>query len=60
MSWLLNPSSTIVVSGGQGTNEPAPESVIMASYLLQRGVPREKLIMEGKSHCTATNILSKR
>lgn len=56
MSWLLNPSSTIVVSGGQGTNEPAPESVIMASYLLQRGVPREKLIMEGKSHCTATNI----
>lgn len=56
MSWLLNPKSVIVVSGGQGENEPAPEAVVMANYLLQRGVLRENLIMEGKSHCTAQNI----
>lgn len=56
MSWMLNPNSVIVVSGGQGDNEPAPESIIMANYLLRRGVPREKIIMESKSRCTAQNI----
>ncbi len=56
MSWLLNPNGVIVVSGGQGDNEPAPESIVMANCLLRRGVPREKIIMESKSRCTAQNI----
>lgn len=52
-----HPELTVVVSGGQGSNEPDSEAQGMADYLTERGVPRENLILETRSHNTHQNLL---
>lgn len=51
-----NPNTVCVVSGGQGKNEPYPEAKGMADYLIQKGIPVERLILEEKSKTTEQNI----
>lgn len=50
------PNTTIVVSGGQGRNEPIPEAQAMAQYLKDRGVDPERIIIEDKSTSTMENF----
>ena len=46
-----------VVSGGQGPNEVVPESTAMKNYLLEQGVPEDRILEEDKSTSTYENML---
>lgn len=47
---------TIIVSGGQGSNETTTEAFVMAAYLEEKGINRERIIMEEKSTNTDENL----
>ncbi|HWD78292.1 MAG TPA: YdcF family protein [Kribbella sp.] len=49
-------SPRIVTSGGQGPGEDVPESHAMAAYLVERGVPDDRIIREDKSTTTWENL----
>ncbi len=51
-----HPDMTVVVSGGQGDNEPDTEAQGMADYLAAHGFARENMILEGMSHNTWQNL----
>lgn len=51
-----NPHVTIIVSGGQGPNEPIPEAQAMETYLVEKGIPRERIIKEDQSTSTRENF----
>ena len=53
---LQNPEAMIIVSGGQGPQEDIPEALAMKRYLVDKGVPEDKIIMENKSTSTITNF----
>ncbi len=46
----------IVVSGGQGADEPMAEADCMADYLTARGVPPERILREAESTNTVENL----
>ncbi|GLY37732.1 hypothetical protein Amsp01_037560 [Amycolatopsis sp. NBRC 101858] len=46
----------LVTSGGQGPGEDLPESHAMADYLADRGVPRERIVLEDRSRTTRENL----
>lgn len=46
----------IVVSGGQGADEPISEAVCMAQYLKENGVSAERIRVETESTNTAENL----
>ncbi|HEX4287317.1 MAG TPA: YdcF family protein [Trebonia sp.] len=47
----------LIVSGGQGDDEPVPEASAMASYLIARGFPADRLLLEDESRTTEENLL---
>lgn len=47
---------TVIVTGGQGTNEAEPEADVMARYLSERGVNPERIVIENKSTTTIENF----
>ncbi len=47
----------IIVSGGQGEDEKISEAQAMKIYLLEQGVPEEKIILEDQSRNTRENLL---
>lgn len=51
-----HPGMTVVVSGGQGENEPTTEAAAMAEYLIANGVPEENILREDLSHNTNQNL----
>lgn len=51
-----NPEMIIIVSGGQGDNEPTTEAFAMAQYLMERGVAEEQIYQEGNSRNTHQNL----
>lgn len=51
-----HPDITVVVSGGQGENEPKTEAEGMADYLADHGVSRENILLEDQSHNTNQNL----
>ena len=51
-----HPDLTVVVSGGQGNNEPKAEAQGMADYLAEHGISRENMILETMSHNTWQNL----
>ena len=51
-----HPDLTVVVSGGQGDNEPVTEARCMADYLMERGVEEDRLLLEERSHNTDQNL----
>ncbi len=51
-----HPDMTVVVSGGQGPNEPTSEARGMADYLMDNGVAEERIILETQSHNTHQNM----
>lgn len=46
----------MITSGGQGADEEVPESHAMASYLIERGVPDERILREDRSTSTLENL----
>ena len=50
------PDMTVVVSGGQGSNEPESEAACMRDYLVEHGVEAGRILMEDQSHSTAENL----
>ena len=53
---LKNPNAVIIVSGGQGPQEDISEALAMKRYLIDKGVPEDKIIMEDKSTSTIENF----
>lgn len=55
-AWQQNQNAVIVVTGGQGPQENIPEALAMERWLVERGVPPEKIIREDKSVSTQENL----
>ena len=51
-----NPETLIIVSGGQGSNEPASEASVMKDYLVARGIDENRILMEDQSTNTSENL----
>lgn len=49
-------SPLLVTSGGQGPGEDVPESHAMADYLVDRGLARERIVLEDRSRTTRENL----
>lgn len=52
-----NPSTLVIVSGGQGRGEDISEAEAMKRYLLAEGIEEHRILMEDKSTNTNENIL---
>ena len=46
----------LITSGGQGPGEELPESHAMADYLVDHGVPRDRILLEDRSGTTEENL----
>ncbi len=51
------PDALLVVTGGQGTGEAVTEAYAMEKYLLECGVPANKILKEEKATSTNENML---
>jgi uncharacterized SAM-binding protein YcdF (DUF218 family) len=49
-------SPVLIVSGGQGADEPVPEAQAMAAYLARSGFPAGSLACEDRSRTTEENL----
>lgn len=47
----------ILVSGGQGPDEPITEALAMKRYLISNGIPKDRIFMEEQSTNTYANFL---
>lgn len=54
--WNGHSVEIIVVSGGQGPDEPVSEARCMYDYLTANGVPGERILLEDQSHNTVQNL----
>ena len=55
-----HPEMTVVVSGGQGSNEPTSEAACMADYLEEHGVDPAQILQEDQSSNTKENLIYSR
>ena len=55
-----NPDTVLVLSGGQGSDEPASEAQAMQEYLMACGVEEQKLLLETRSFSTVENLVYSR
>lgn len=51
-----NPDAFVVVTGGQGYGETVTEAYAMEKYLVERGVPKHKIIKEESATSTNENM----
>ena len=51
-----HPDMLVVVSGGQGSDEPTSEAQAMADYLEEHGFASENILLEDRSHNTMQNF----
>lgn len=51
-----HPDMTVVVSGGQGSDEPCTEAQAMYDYLTANGVDGGRILLEAESHNTLQNL----
>ena len=51
-----HPGMTVVVSGGQGGDEPDSEANVMKNILVEKGVPEESILLEDSSFSTWENL----
>ena len=52
-----NPETKVVVCGGQGKDESATESSVMAKYLIDKGIDANRVYQEDKSRRTAEQFI---
>lgn len=53
-----NPQTKVILSGGQGSNEPVSEAEGMRDYLRKNGIAEERMILEDQSKTTKENLLN--
>lgn len=51
-----HPNTKVIVSGGQGFDEPVTEASAMERYLLDKGIKKERIIKEEASTSTYENL----
>lgn len=51
-----HPDVTVMVSGGQGTDEPESEAQAMADYLIEQNIDPSRIILEDQSFNTYQNL----
>lgn len=51
-----HPGSKLIMTGGQGPREEIPESIAMANYARELGIPEEDIIIEDRARNTNENI----
>ncbi len=51
-----NPEAQVIVSGGQGSNEPVSEAQGMHDYLVRAGIEESRIQMEDRSANTTQNL----
>ncbi len=51
-----HPETTVIVSGGKGSNEPESEASVMKRYLIQDGIEEQRIIEEDLSKNTVENL----
>lgn len=52
-----NPETKVIVSGGKGNNEPIAEAAGMKSYLEDKGIATERILVEEQSTNTYENLV---
>ena len=52
-----HPELPVVVSGGQGEDEPISEAQCMSDYLTEHGVEAGRIYLEDQSHNTSQNLI---
>lgn len=52
-----DPDILVVVSGGQGSNEPVSEAACMADWLEERGISEDRIFQEDQSSNTKENLI---
>lgn len=55
-AWKDGVAQHIIVTGGQGADEPATEASVMREYFIQNGVPEANVIAEDASENTIQNL----
>lgn len=55
-----NPDTKVIVSGGQGANEPVAEAVGMQEYLVNAGISDTRILVESHSTNTHENLVFSR
>ncbi|MGX7417939.1 YdcF family protein [Carnobacterium gallinarum] len=55
--YLKNPKAKLIVSGGQGPDEPVSEAFAMKKYLLSQNIPEQHILVEDRSTTTYENML---
>ena len=53
---VKNPGTRCIVSGGQGENEPFTEAYGMKRYLIENGIPENRILVEDEAKNTTQNI----
>ena len=53
---LEYPKSTVIVSGGMGKGETVPEGDAMRDWLIQNGIPEERILTETAATSTRENL----
>lgn len=53
---VKHPDAILIVSGGQGSNEPCTESFAMKQYLTEKGLPKDRVLEEDQSANTRENL----
>lgn len=53
-----NDNTLVIVSGGQGVNEPATEASVMRKYLINKGINEDRIIIEDQSNTTKENLIN--
>jgi len=51
-----NPTAMIIVTGGTGHREPFSEAEAMARYLIDHGVPADRILLEDAAYSTYSNM----
>ena len=54
--WQRNPNVYIITTGGLGNRATITEAEAMARYLVRRGMPRERILLEEQSTSTYENL----
>lgn len=52
-----NPETTLILSGGMGDEKHEAEAQVMRRYLLEKGVPEERMLLEERSSSTLENLV---
>jgi len=55
--WNQNPDTYIVTTGGLGNRATITEAEAMARYLIRRGIPQERVLLEDQSTSTYENLV---